>query len=113
MGWNAGYTAMEAAVVAVYDTGALTKEILDAIMEPYKNTDCDSGGSMDLKARDGLGVEEIICKVMEPEKYAEAKASPNWYEGEEPNSDYHHGWQSSKAGSALFWSIWNGRWGIF
>ena len=113
MGWNAGYTAMEAAVIAADDTGTLTQKVLDTIMEPYKHTDCDSGGSMNLKAKDGLGVEEVICKIMEPERYAEIKASPNWYRGEEPNSGNHHGWQSSEAAYDLFWSIWHGSWGIF
>lgn len=76
MGWNSGYTAMEKTVVSVYNTGRLTPELLDALMEPYKGTDCDSGGSAGLRADDGLGMEEIICKVMEPEKYQDVTRHP-------------------------------------
>ncbi len=72
MGWNEGYTIMESQVVAVYDCGLLNKNLLNALMEPFKNSDIDSGGSRDLKANDGKGVEEIICFIMEPEKYQEA-----------------------------------------
>lgn len=112
MGWNAGYRAMESSVIAVYNTGKLTPTMLDAMMEPYKGTDCDSGGSMNLKSNDGLGVEEIICKIMEPEKYQNVIDNPVWYEGEEPDSGHNHGWSSNGAAYDLFWSIWNGYWDI-
>lgn len=112
MGWSAGYTALEACVVAVYNKDILDKALMEAIIEPFRDTDCDSAGSMDLKAKDGLGMEEIICKIMEPEKYQEVKQNPGWYPGEEPDSGHHHGWSSSGAGYDLFRSIWYGRWGI-
>lgn len=107
MGWNAGYEQMEQAVISVYDQGLLTKELLDTLMEPYKNTDCDSGGSQNLKARDGLGVEEIICKTMEPEKYQDAIENPVYAEGEPPS------WESNEKAYDLFRSIWADRWGIW
>ena len=72
MGWNSGYAAMEAFVIAVYDTGALTPEVLDKIMEPYKGTHCDSSRSRDVKTKDGLGVKEVICKTMKPLEYEDA-----------------------------------------
>lgn len=107
MGWSSGYTVMEKTVVTMYNVGLLTQDTLDALMEPYKGTDCDSGGSAGLKANDGLGVEEIICKVMEPEKYRDVTEHPVYYDGE-PES-----WRSNQRASELFYSIWNGRWGIW
>ena len=69
MGWNEGYRIMERQVVALYDLNVLSKDVLNAVMEPFKNTDIDSGGSEDLKAIDGLGVENIVCKVVKPQEY--------------------------------------------
>lgn len=112
MGWNAGYTAMESSVITMYDTGALTKELLEAVMEPHKGSDCDSAGSRDLLTKDGLNVEQVICKVMEPEKYEEVMKHPVWYEGEEPESNHNHGWFSNGAAHKLFWAIWSGHWEI-
>ena len=116
MGWNAGFTAMEAGVMRVYDSGALTRDILDAMMEPYKYTDCDFGGCMDLKTNDGLGIMEVICKTMEPEKYQEVLDNPKWYEGHEPGTwpyEKYGAWESNKAAYDLFQSIWDGQWHIF
>ncbi|MCU6746330.1 hypothetical protein OCV51_01430 [Faecalicatena acetigenes] len=107
MGWNTGYRIMEQTVIEVYNAGILTPNLLEKLMEPYKHTDCDSGGSRDLKANDGLGVEEIICKVMEPEKYKDVIKNPKYYEGEPER------WESNEKAYELFYSIWNGKWGIF
>lgn len=63
---------MEQQVISLYDMGVLTKEVLNYTMQPYYGTDIDSGGSRNLKAKDGKGVEEIICLIMEPERYKEA-----------------------------------------
>lgn len=75
MGWSQGFTIMEQQVVDLYDAGALNKEVLHAVMKPFYNTDIDSGGSQNLKAHDGKSVEEIVCFIMEPEKYQEALSS--------------------------------------
>lgn len=104
MGWSKGYETMEAAVVAAYNTGKLTPEQLDKIMEPYKGTDCDSGGSNNLKSTDGLGVEEIICKIMKPQEYEDVIQNPVYYEDEEPS------WNSNEKAYDLFSSIWSGIW---
>lgn len=112
MGWNHGYTCMEASVIAVYNTGLLNKTILDAMMEPYKDTDCDAGGSRDLKTNDGLCVEQVICKIMEPEKYKEITEHPVWIQDQEPGTEDHHPWHSNDLSWDLYWSIWNGRWNI-
>lgn len=107
MGWNSGYKVMESTVVALYDAGVLTAEILDKTMDPYKGTDCDSGGSRDLKAADGLEVEEIICKIMKPDKYQDAVDNPVYYENEP------HEWDSNEKAYELFYSIWRDLWKIW
>lgn len=64
MGWNQGYTIFESTVVGVYDLGKLDKDMLAVLMEPYRNTDIDSGGRVGLEAKDGKNVEEIVVAVM-------------------------------------------------
>jgi len=88
MGWNKGYSIMEKQVVGLYDLEILTKDVLEVIMEPFCNSDIDSGGSNNLKAKDGKTAEDIICFIMEPEKYQEVVKNfipdpeePDWNEG--------------------------------
>lgn len=69
MGWNKGYEIMELQVIGLYDLGILNKEALNTIMQPFCNTDIDAGGSNNLKSKDGKSVEDIICLIIEPEKY--------------------------------------------
>jgi len=107
MGWNEGYRLMEHTVVTLYDAGILTPALLDRVMEPYKHTDCDPGGSEDLKAQDGLGVEAIICAVMEPDAYHDVIAHPI-YDPDVPPS-----WGNNERAWDLLHSIWRGRWGIY
>lgn len=64
MGWNSAYTIMEATVIGAYDLGKLDKELLLVLVEPYRGTDIDHGGSCGLKAKDGLDVSEVIVTVM-------------------------------------------------
>jgi hypothetical protein len=63
MGWNTGYTIFEASVVGAYDLGKLDKELLAVLMEPYRDSDIDSGGSCDLVSKDGKGVEQIVIET--------------------------------------------------
>lgn len=63
MGWNTGYRIFEATVVGAYDLGKLDKEMLTVLMEPYRGSDIDSGGSADLESKDGKGVEQIVIEV--------------------------------------------------
>lgn len=63
MGWNTGYTIFEATVVGAYDLGKLDADLLTVLMEPYRGTDIDSGGSHDLMAKDGLDVVDIVLKT--------------------------------------------------
>jgi hypothetical protein len=87
MGWNKGYTIMESQVVSLYDMGVLTKEVLNATMQPFCDSDIDHGGSCDLKSKDGKSADDIICFIMEPDKYREATENfvpdpeePDWNE---------------------------------
>lgn len=72
MGWNEGYRIMEQQVVALYDKGLLNKEVLNALMQPFCDSDIDHGGSNNLKSKDGKSADDIVCLIMEPEKYKEA-----------------------------------------
>lgn len=63
MGWNTGYTIFESTVIGAYDLGKLDKELLTLLMEPYRNTDIDSGGSCDLKSNDGKSVKQIVIET--------------------------------------------------
>ncbi len=63
MGWNAGYTIFESTVVGAYDLGKLDKAMLAVLMEPYRGTDIDSGGSCDLTSKDGKDVKQIVIET--------------------------------------------------
>lgn len=63
MGWSAGYTIFEATVVGAYDLGKLDKALLTVLMEPYRNTDIDSGGCQDLESKDGKMVDQIVIET--------------------------------------------------
>lgn len=118
MGWNVGFSIMEHTVITLYDEGVLTKSLLDQIMTPYKNTDCDSGGSNDLLSKDGLRVEHIICKIMEPEKTQEVETNPVFYDDFEEYKDSYMSqgdglWVANEKAYDLFQTIWSDKWGIF
>lgn len=87
MGWNVGYEIMEQQVITLYDAGLLNKEVLNALMEPFRDTDIDHGGSQNLRAKDGKSADNIICFIMEPKRYGEATEGfvpdpeePDWNE---------------------------------
>ena len=63
MGWNTGYSIFEATVIGAYDLGKLDKGLLMVLMEPYRGTDIDSGGSNFLKSKDGKGVEQVVIEA--------------------------------------------------
>jgi hypothetical protein len=104
MGWNVGYEIMEKQVVELYDLGLLNKDVLNAIMQPFCNKDIDHGGSNDLKSRDGKSADDIICFIMEPEKYREA--TENFIsDPEEPdyNEKLHKLWYEITRREWKFW----------
>ncbi len=69
MGWNTGYAIFEETVIGAYNLGVLDKKLLKVLMEPYRGTDIDSGGSNNLESKDGLSVEEVVIKLMDPVKF--------------------------------------------
>lgn len=87
MGWNAGYTIFEATVVGAYDLGKLDKELLTVLMEPYRDSDIDSGGSEDLESKDGKGVEQIVIETWGLEM---PKAPPGEYDDAPDAWDEYH-----------------------
>lgn len=86
MGWNQGYTIFEATVIGCYDQGVLTKKVLSVLMEPYRGSDIDCGGSCDLLTHDGKGVEQVVIETLgmklppEPPKTATEDERDAWYE---------------------------------
>ena len=60
---------MEETVIGAYNLGKLDVPLLKVLMKPYGGTDIDSGGSADLKSKDGLGVEDIVIKLMAPNDF--------------------------------------------
>ena len=76
---------------------------VDILMNPYKGKDCDSSGSEDIKSKDGLSAERIICKIMKPDKYKEIVS------GKKGDWD----WNNDDAAYDLFSSIWRDMWGIW
>lgn len=85
MGWNKGYAIFESTVVGAYDLGKLDKALLSVMMEPYRNQDIDSGGSADLKAKDGKGVEQIVIETWG----LPMPAAPSDEDDEDAWEDYH------------------------
>jgi hypothetical protein len=63
MGWNTGYRIFEQTVIGAYDLGKLDKDLLTVLMEPYRGTDIDSGGSCGMEAKDGKEVDQIIIET--------------------------------------------------
>lgn len=60
---------MEETVMGLYKINKLTVPVLKAVLEPYRGTDIDSGGSADLKAKNGLEVPDIVIKLLDPKTF--------------------------------------------
>jgi hypothetical protein len=80
MGNNSAFTVFEATVVGIYDLGKLDRKVLAVLMEPYRDSDADSGGKAGLTGKDGLEVEEIVIKVMGGRLPARPKLPKNYLE---------------------------------
>lgn len=118
MGWNEGFRIAEEQVVSLYNKGLLTPDVLDTLMEPFKETDCDTGGSQGLEAKDGLSFEMIVCKTMKSEEYKEllnvlGEAEPDSGEQTYRSRISDDEWDNSDEAYELFDTIWNGMWGIW
>lgn len=109
MGWDQGYTELEAAVITAYDTGILTPEILNKIVEPYKGTDCDYGGSQSLKTKDGLSLEHVICKVLYPKEFNEILEEFK----DTDEDDFHEYMYANDKANALYYKVWHKDWGMW
>lgn len=68
MGWNQGYTILEAQVIGLYDLGVLTVDVLNVVLEPFRGTDIDTGGERGLATKDGLSFEEVLVSVAASEE---------------------------------------------
>ena len=79
MGWNRGYAIYEQTVIAVYNAAALSPELLRALIEPYRDTDIDHGGSGGLISQDGLSADEIVLKLLAPDFWTEYEAKGREY----------------------------------
>lgn len=118
MGWNTGFKIMENTVITLYDANCLTKELLDKIMDPFKGTDCDSGGKEGLLTKDGLCVEHVICRIMKPEETEQVEQNPVFYDDLEENKEIYMEnpdweWVANEAACDLFYSIWKDIWKIW
>jgi len=109
MGWNEGFKIMEQTIISTYNKGILTKKLLDSIMEPYKETDCDSGGCHNLRAKDGLNVFDVICLTMEPKKYKDVTRNPDFGTYKYIPEHTHN---NSKLYD-LWYNIWSDEWNIW
>ena len=95
---------MEEQVVNLYDLNVLNKETLHALMAPFVDTDIDHGGCCDLKAKDGKSADDIICFIMEPEKYQIAVDNfPNDPDYPEFNSALSNLWYEITRREWQFW----------
>lgn len=112
MGWNAGYTVLEKQVIELYNNDLLTKDVLACVIEPFKETDCDHGGSYNLVAKDGLFADEIMLKVWNPESYKHfLDEIGSDFSSKEDRLD---AIGNSDTFYELFWDeIWNGEWHIW
>ena len=67
MGDNRAYTIMEQTVIAAYNAG-LRGEQLAPFLEPYRNTDIDEGGRMNLETTDGKSIDLVLAEAFAPEE---------------------------------------------
>lgn len=102
MGNNAAYSSFEHTIITIYDHGVLTLPLLDVLAKDYEGMDVDSGGSRDLKTKDGKTLEEICIGLVDP-SWVPVKGDDTWY------SDPDH-WEWDEE-----YNKWNeirhGRWG--
>lgn len=77
MGNNEAYTIMEATVVGLYNLlqpkGEFTEAVLNVLCEPFRDSDIDHGGMEGLLTFDGLEADDVIVKVIAPDKFNRIK----------------------------------------
>lgn len=68
MGNNSAFSDFETLVVNLYDAGKLDLVVLDIVGEVAGSyPDIDAGGQTYETALDGLGVEAIVIKILDPD----------------------------------------------
>lgn len=97
MGNNAAFTSFEASVMACYDKGVLDIPLLNALMEPYRDMDIDSGG-MDgtLSKKDKLDVVEVVLKVHGKKLSPKPKLPKDYRMWTPEESNKNDAWQDAK-----------------
>lgn len=96
MGWNTGYTIFEATVIGSYDLGKLDRALLTVLMEPYRGSDIDSGGSRGLQSFGGKDVMQIVVETFGgrmPRKPKLPEDSSKWTDEERRKNDE---WQEER-----------------
>ena len=66
MGNNAAYSIFKHTIITIYNHGALTLALLDALAKEYAGTDIDSGGDTGLLTKDGKTLEEVCIGIIDP-----------------------------------------------
>lgn len=61
MGNNSAFSNFEAVILAVYNKGALDRELLKTISECFQDQDADAGGYSGELAKDGKELYEIVA----------------------------------------------------
>ncbi|MDK9702429.1 MAG: hypothetical protein OEL20_04765 [Sulfuritalea sp.] len=102
MGWNEGYTVMERTVVSLYDAGNLTVESLNAILEPYRGTDIDHGGCMELRTKDGKSADDVILSLLVPAEFERLRAIEKGLEADGINGESIYGLGDIPKGAKIY-----------
>lgn len=81
MGNNAAYSTFEHTIVTLYDKGVLDLGLLDTLAKNLTGESPDSGGSRNLKTKDGKNLELVCIGLVDPEWTPESKVnSDDYYE---------------------------------
>lgn len=99
MGWNSGYAIFESTVIGAYDLGKLDRALLDVLMEPYRGTDIDHGGSVGLRSKDGKTADEIAVEVF-------GLAIPAGPDVPLPDYDRWREWNEEEKAQSATWDDW-------
>jgi|ERR1041385_870592 hypothetical protein len=103
MGNNAAYSAFEHTIITIYNYGVLTLDLLDELAKEYEDTDIDSGGSRDLKTKDGKTLEDVCIGLVDP-TWVPVKNESRRYGGEPEHWEWYERYDKWK-------EITDGRWG--
>lgn len=79
MGNNAAYTTFEHTIITLYDKGVLDLDLLDTLAKEYAGSDIDSGGSRNLKTKDGKDLETVCIELVDPGWKSESEVESDDY----------------------------------